>query len=174
MANKRNTRTRFWENVSVRAPNECWEWTAARSTTGYGNYREHYVQYGAHRYAYIDAVGEIPPGMVVRHTCDNRGCVNPRHLELGTYADNNRDTVKRGRSLTGERNHAAKLTEAKVKEARERAAQGEPVSLIAEDLGVSHPAAYNAITGRSWTRVPTPPVTGGPRRRRDTYKMQGD
>lgn len=168
MGNPKNTRNKFWTNVDKRGPTECWHWTAALSATGYGNYRENYKQYGAHRYAYIDAYGDPGQGVLVRHKCDNRRCVNPNHLETGSYADNNRDTVVRGRSLTGERNHAAKLTEQDVIEMRKRAAAGESNGVLTDEFGVSRGAVDHAVSGRSWKHLDTPPVVGRPRRRRKT------
>lgn len=53
-------------------------------------------------------------GLVVRHVCDNPRCINPTHLELGTHKDNSADMVKRGRSCTGERNAACKLSDIEV------------------------------------------------------------
>lgn len=73
----------------------------------------------AHRVAYEVAFGKIPEGLVVRHKCDNRICINPEHLELGTQADNVRDMRERGRAVNppvhiGESNPKAKLKEAQV------------------------------------------------------------
>ncbi len=68
----------------------------------------------AHRLSYIQNVGDIPEGMVVRHKCDNPNCINPEHLELGTHQDNVQDRVDRNRSAIGTNNGRAKLTEEQV------------------------------------------------------------
>ena len=67
-----------------------------------------------HRHFYTIYKGDIPSGAVVRHICDNRLCINPDHLILGSHGDNVADRVKRGRSATGERNGRSKLVEADV------------------------------------------------------------
>jgi hypothetical protein len=80
-----------------RGPNECWPWTGATNSDGYG------VLFGksgntvyAHRAAYEQANGAIPDGLLVRHLCNNPLCCNPAHLATGTAADNAADSVAAG------------------------------------------------------------------------------
>lgn len=75
---------------------DCWIWTGTqngRPKKRYGVIRDNYKQKKAHRVSYELYKGQIPEGLVVRHLCDNKLCVNPRHLKLGTVSDNNRDKV---------------------------------------------------------------------------------
>ena len=70
--------------------------TSLRASTHGGPHVPMAGEYRAHRWVWEQRFGKIPPGKVVRHKCDNRICVRISHLELGTVADNNRDTVLRG------------------------------------------------------------------------------
>ena len=93
-------RNRFWSKVDC-VPGCCWEFKGhVHSIYGYGYFQHNYKRYRAHRLAYTLTKGSIPPGQIVRHKCDNPCCCNPDHLELGTHADNNRDTRERGRFTT--------------------------------------------------------------------------
>ncbi|WP_186445743.1 HNH endonuclease signature motif containing protein [Paenibacillus cremeus] len=69
-----------------------------------------------HKFIYNELFGEVPEGLVVRHTCDNPKCINPEHLILGTQGDNVRDKVERNRQAKGEKVHTSKLTEEHVLE----------------------------------------------------------
>jgi hypothetical protein len=77
---------------------QCWEWQAAKKKDCYSIiYWNAEYRYYVHRVSYIIFKGLIPYGEIVRHTCDNKNCVNPNHLILGSHQDNSIDMVKRNR-----------------------------------------------------------------------------
>lgn len=93
---------RFWAKVD--RSGECWLWTASVRRDGYGNFNrgsgDGWVS--AHRFSYELHHGPIPARLLVLHSCDNRRCVNPSHLSLGTHRDNTRDAITKGRFRCGE------------------------------------------------------------------------
>jgi hypothetical protein len=110
------------------------------------------------RVMYETVYGLIPPGMVVRHKCDNRQCINPEHLEVGTHADNVKDMDQRGRRAVGERNNQAKLTEAAVLVIKGSDTNAKE---LAEKFGVGVDAINRVRQGKTWTHVGekiTPPA----------------
>jgi hypothetical protein len=87
-------------NERVAKTEDCWLWTGQTYETKrpYGRFHFRDKRYLAHRISWVLHFGEIPPGLLVCHRCDNPKCVRPDHLFLGTYADNKWDSVRKGRA----------------------------------------------------------------------------
>ena len=126
----------------------CWLWTGF-AKDGYGQWKSR----SAHRYSYSIYKGSIPAGLVVMHSCDNRLCVNPDHLSLGTIADNVADAVAKGRMAKGERKPAAKLTERSVIELRRLYGLGNSARALGRQFGVSKTTVMDIINRKFWTHV---------------------
>jgi hypothetical protein len=109
MANRLSDKTieRFWRKVEMIPFHDCWEWIGSNyGHTGYGKLFCSYLGTGlAHRISWMINVGAIPDGFLVCHSCDNRNCVNPKHLFLGSYKDNAIDASKKKRLAQQRKTH---------------------------------------------------------------------
>lgn len=150
---------RFWRYVR-KDGDGCWEWVGSKNRDGYGLFSTPDRRtMGAHRMSYILSVGPIPSGMFVCHHCDNRSCVRPDHLFVGTPADNTADCRAKGR-MCGPHNpvprygtdqKSAKLNPAKVRELVSLWLTGEYTAKeVVSRFGVSDRALWAIIQGRNW------------------------
>lgn len=151
-----DTITRFWSHVA-HGPG-CWEWQAAiNRVTGYGAFNPYGRTVTPHRFAYELENGPIPKGLLVCHRCDNRRCVRPDHLFLGTHADNNRDSAAKGNRL-----RVARLTVDQVRDIRLLyALEAVSYSEIAVRYGVNEHTIARIIRREYWKHVPeelAPPI----------------
>lgn len=132
----------------------CWEWTGYTNPDGYGWTSFNGTTLSTHRLSWKFHNGDIPKDLKVLHKCDNRPCINPDHLFLGTQADNVRDMDKKKRrvSLSGENNSQAKLTLKQVGSIKELCEQGVYAKYIAPRFGISMATVYHIKNGRIWHR----------------------
>lgn len=138
---------------------ECWEWIGFKGRDGYGIVHTKGKLIKAHRIAYCNAndktLADIKD-VVVRHTCDNRACVNPLHLLLGTSSDNTQDRHERDRDARGSTNGNSKLTEEQVLVIRAKHAPWSRTrghTALAKEYGVSSSLISQIINRDIWTHI---------------------
>lgn len=146
---------RFWAKVNKNGAipaahpelGACWQWTGGGNGYGYGQVRISYRQVRADQFSWELARGEVPPGKLVLHKCDNHLCVNPAHLFLGTRQDNARTMQSKGR-----RGGNYKLTREQVADIRQRAAEGVSQRQLAAEMGVTDATISLIVNHKNWQR----------------------
>lgn len=142
---------RFWNKVE-KQENGCWQWIGVQDSGGYGRFIVNGKPTMAHRYSYEYHIGPIPEGLIVRHyVCDNRACVNPDHLKVGTKADNTRDLKNSGRMAKGAQ--LSNLTDVAVLKIRQFYRDGTPPKVLAEKFGLRPRSVTSILTGENWPHV---------------------
>ena len=125
----------------------CVEWTGPVTKKGYGTVTVGHETMTVHRVAQYLATGiAIPSHMAVCHRCDNPSCFNPEHLFVGTFADNNRDMIAKGRGRNGQ--GAPKLTDAQVAEIRARSSSGESKPALSAAYQTSYHTIRDILRGK--------------------------
>lgn len=127
---------------------DCIEWDKARSASGYGLRWFRGKLWRAHRAAYTEQVRELLPGELLRHSCDNKCCINVLHLIPGNKSENAIDA-----SLRGHRHRQLKLTADNAREIITRLDQGESQTSLAKEFRVSKHAVHNIKRGHAWSHI---------------------
>lgn len=147
----------FWARVNKRGADECWEWKGSLHRNGYGRLGLRHLEgrefWMAHRLSWVLHHGSIPEDLCVCHSCDWPPCVNPRHLFLGTRADNVRDAKRKGRMARGEQ--LSKLSISEILEIRKRYASGNfTYDELGMEFGTSRSNIHHIVVGDSWAWLP--------------------
>jgi HNH endonuclease len=143
---KTKYRVTIKERSKLDQETRCWMWTGTRrNRVGYGGMHMQGKRVLAHRVAYVVFNGEIPVNSVVRHTCDTSLCVNPKHLVLGTQADNVNDMLLRGRARWGIGGPDRKLSEPDLKSLRMLRELGYTMLRLSVMFNVSKSSIFNGL-----------------------------
>lgn len=135
---------RFWSKVEMSTPDKCWNWTA-NTGRGYGMFWFTKIPMVAHRVSWMLLRGPIPDGKLVLHKCDNRRCVNPNHLFIGTQSDNVRDMLYKGRKGDYRTGNTKKFTNEEVTDILRLKALGLSLRAIAKKYSTTHSTIIRAI-----------------------------
>lgn len=149
---------RFGTKYAVNEETDCWEWQAGIGTQGYGRFKiqqpEPRTVY-AHRVSFVMHAGAIPEGSLVLHKCDNRRCVNPAHLFLGSQLDNMQDMAKKGRDINrvGSKNPNAKLSDTDVFDIYDFYEKTKSTLKVAAEWNITKNMAWLIVRGKQWKHL---------------------
>lgn len=121
------------KNVYMDPNSGCWIWNLSHNSEGYGQSKPVNGSRKAHRTSWFAYYGTIPSGRLVLHKCDNKCCVNPNHLFLGSHSDNMKDAAKKG--LLGPLKASIKLSNQQVAAIRCSSLSNRQ---LGREYGVSH------------------------------------
>lgn len=134
------------ESIEYFIENECWicDNPTFINNKGYNYIVKDSKMLGIHRYSYsLYNNTEIPKGKIIMHKCDNRACINPNHLQLGTYSDNNYDMYNKNR------NNHKKLNNDQLFKIKDMLIKKIKISTIANKFNVSDRTIANIKNGKS-------------------------
>ena len=145
----------YYEKNVIRNETGCWDWKKKCKTDKYVrmNYCRNQPKLSAHIYSWIIHNGQIPPGMLVCHKCDNGRCTNPEHLFLGSHRENVNDMIAKYRHCHGESHGCSKLTSEQVKQIKELCKSNVSSVKIAKEFNVSKTSVLRIKNSVTWKHV---------------------
>lgn len=151
---------RFWSKVEKKSDDECWRWTGNFTRDGYGQVCQHFhgwgknrkrKMWGAHRFSFILANGFVPHFCC--HSCDNKWCVNPKHLWNGDVRSNAEDMIRKGRSTWGDKNPRAKYSNEIIRMCKILINRGWKAVDVHRGMGIGYSTAVELCRDTRWQRV---------------------
>jgi len=145
---------RFWGQVKIGSPDECWPWIDRLHADGTGRINIRGIVFKGSQLSYLIHWGQHPyPNLYVCHFCDNRRCVNPLHLWLGTAKENSQDARRKSRSTLGMSHPQARLSPTQAKSIFALNQEGLSQQQIAKKLGIKQPQVSRILTGKRWAAI---------------------
>lgn len=145
----------FISRVHIGNIDDCWEWKGRIKSDGYGDVSIKQKVWYVHRLIWTIWYGAVPTGLYICHKCDNRKCINPNHLFLGTPSDNSQDAIAKGKyyAKRGDDNGMAKLSTDDVLEIIDLLYYGNKSSDIAKEFSVSRCTIHDIKMYRTWKHI---------------------
>lgn len=154
--------SRFMKFVEVNQSTGCYEWNGAIQSNGYGRFSAFGRTMYAHRFSALIKVGILNSNKDACHLCDNRKCVNPDHLFIGTRKENMQDAVRKNRQAkgsslsilhSGEKSYLSKLNNEKVLDIRKKHSDGIPTKSLSSLFGVSCDNIRRIVRRDTWRYI---------------------
>lgn len=139
---------KFHSKFKINPLTDCWDWCGNIASNGYGRIIYQYKQYSTHRLSWEIHNGKIPEGMFVCHHCDNKKCVNPNHLFIGTCKDNVQDYITKFDHIGNK-----KLSQHEVLEIIRLRKEGKSERRLSKIFKISRSSIRNILHGKSWKKI---------------------
>lgn len=143
---------RFWSRINKGKDDECWEWMGVISNTGYGRLSIKDKYFSAHHLMWFFTY-KVMPTLFLLHQCDNKRCVNPRHLKEGTHAENMRESSERQLHARGVDSPKSKFTESDILLIRKQKQQGQSYSQLATLWNVNRSTIQSIVQRWTWAHI---------------------